>query len=159
MQTILKHVGDMGWENSAWSDDLLAAKKIYPRHQFASKSKKWLPRVKTCDESMHLLVRRVQSVHCRTPEYIRKKMEPNAMENLAERSAAVWQVAQEIKLASPIADPIIMREWLDAWAGGSEHIDTEIQVAQGGVEYVWGGNGAAWWGGKGRGGKGRGSGG
>ena len=80
---------------------------------------------------MELLVRRVQNVHVRTPGYIRKRLEATALETWAERSAAVWQLAQEIKLAVPISDAVIKREWLDAWAEGSDHIDTEIQVAQG----------------------------
>ena len=29
----------------------------------------------------------------------------------------------------PLSDDVIKREWLDAWASGSEHVDVEVQFA------------------------------
>ena len=41
VDSILGHVNLLGWQDAVWSDDNLAGKKIYPRYQFPSKSKKW----------------------------------------------------------------------------------------------------------------------
>jgi len=116
LQSILKHVGDLGWDQSAWSDDNLASRKVYPKCQFSTKSKKWLPRIKTCDESMALLIRRVQMTHQEMPLYMRRKLEVNQLEALAERAAAVWHLAKEVQLSVPLSDDVIKREWLDARA-------------------------------------------
>jgi hypothetical protein len=60
---------------------------------------------------------------------MRKKLEVNQLEALAERATAVWHLAKEVQLLAPLSDLVINREWFDAWAFGSEHADVEAQVA------------------------------
>ena len=126
---ILQHVSCWGWDNSIYTEESLACKKAYPGFQFASKSKKWLPRVKTVPESMTLLVRRLHSSHAALPEYPRKKVETSSMEALSERAAAVWHLGQELLMNVPINPQALASKWTEAWATGSQHVDVEVQVA------------------------------
>ena len=130
MSLILEHVSIMGWDASCWSDDALASKKIYPRYQFFSKSKKWLVRVKTSEESMRMLVRRVQVTHEKTSGFLRRKLETHTLEELAERAAAVENLGKEVQLTVPLADEVLEKAWWGLWAAGSEHINKEVQVGQ-----------------------------
>jgi hypothetical protein len=120
-------VGDLGWESSCWSDDNLSSKKLYPGYQFPSKSKKWVSRLKTTPESMALFVQRVQTAHEKRPDYMRKKMDQSSMEAFAERAAALWHLAEEIKLHTPLPAASIDEHWLSAWAEGSDHVEMELQ--------------------------------
>ena len=79
-----------------WSEDNLASKKIYPKYQFPSKSKKWTPRVRTSEESMLIMKQRVNTVHERLPHYLRKKMELSKLEEMAEQAAVVINLAKEV---------------------------------------------------------------
>ena len=47
---ILEHVETLTWEQACWSDDNLCNKKLFPNFQFPTKSKKWLPRIKTSED-------------------------------------------------------------------------------------------------------------
>ena len=58
---ILEHVGNVSWDDSCWNEDTLSSKKIYPGFQFQAKSKQWLPRLKTSDASMGLMVSRMHT--------------------------------------------------------------------------------------------------
>ena len=126
---ILQHVSCWGWDNSIYTEESLACKKAYPGFQFTSKSKKWLPRVKTVPESMTLLVRRLHSSHAALPAYLRKKLEASSMEALSERAAAVWHLGQELLMNVPINPQALASKWTEAWATGSQHVDVEVQVA------------------------------
>ena len=75
----------MGWAACCWSDGALSSKKIYPKYQFPAKSKKWLPRVKSSEDSMRMLVQRVQATHEKAARAFQKKLVTNALEALAER--------------------------------------------------------------------------
>jgi hypothetical protein len=85
----------MGWDSSCWSDDNLSSKNIYPRFQFPAKSKQLLSRVKTSDESMQLMVRRLHTMLETASTYLRKKPETATVENLAERAAVVVALAKD----------------------------------------------------------------
>ena len=80
LESILSHVSRIGWDNTCWSDDNLASKKIYPIFQFPAKSPRWQARVKTTPESMAMMAQRVQSKQEALPMHLRKKKE------VAERS-------------------------------------------------------------------------
>ena len=95
LNSVLDHVGAMGWDSSCWSDDNLSSKKIYPRFQFPAKSKQWLPRIKTSDESMQLMVRRLHTMFETASTYLRKKPETATVESMAERAAVVVSLAKD----------------------------------------------------------------
>ena len=129
LNSILDFVQTCGWDCCCWSDDNLANKKIYPKHQFPSKSKTWTPRVKTTEESMALMVKRAQHLHTSLPTYQQKKLDAQSCEEMAEKAAAIMHIAEEVQRSAPIAQATIQKEWLDVWAQGGHVIDMEIQSA------------------------------
>ncbi len=128
LDKIIDHVGSLGWEGSCWSHDNLSSKKLYPKFQFPAKCKKWLSRLKTSEESINLLVSRIHTVHEQMPVYMRWKLTISEVEQLAERAAGIYELGQELIQSTQVKLEDVQREFYDAWAAGSQHIDTEIQV-------------------------------
>ncbi|CAK0808477.1 unnamed protein product [Prorocentrum cordatum] len=128
LDSILAHVGNLGWQQCVWSEEVLSNKKIYPKFNFPCKSKKWIPRVRTTDESLCLMIERVQNLHEAQNQMLRVKMTPHVAEMIAESAAAVLAIAQEISLTAPIDDAKLQSSWVRAWAEGSDHVHTEIQM-------------------------------
>lgn len=129
LNTILSHVGIMGWDDCCWTLETLSYKKIFPGHQFPSKSKQWVSRVKTTQDSFASHVRRMQTVHEKAPEYMRTKVDQAASEALAERASALHAVAKELQLQVPIGDGVLLHDYIEQWEQGNETIDKELQVA------------------------------
>ena len=118
----------MGWEVCCWSDDALSSKKIYPKYQFPAKTKKWQTRVRTSEDSMRLLVKRVQATHGKGVRLYMKKLDTKELEALAERAAAVENMGKEVQQTVPLSNEVLEKEWWGPWAAGSEHINREVQV-------------------------------
>ena len=74
LDSILAHVGSMGWQQCAWSEEVLSNKKLYPKFNYPTKSKKWMARVKTTDTSLCLMIERAQNIHAAQNPTIRMKM-------------------------------------------------------------------------------------
>jgi hypothetical protein len=130
MNQILMHVSRVGWECAIWSDDNLCSKKLYPGFQFSAKSKAWLPRLRVCEESMLLFVKRVQLKHEQQPAYLlRRKLELSATEALAERAAFIYNVGQELLSIVPVKAELLQQNFYEAWTSGCSQIDTEAQAA------------------------------
>ena len=128
--SILAHVGDIGWSDCFWSDDNLSSKKIYPNFQFPSKSKHWLPRVRTSSESMALMVKRAHTVQEKLPNFMRKKADPASVEALAERAAVVLHFVKEVLTSCPqLSEAELTKSFIDEWTDGNDQIDFEIQGA------------------------------
>lgn len=128
----MDHVGRYTWDKSCWSDDNLSSKRIYPRYQFSAKSKKWLPRLLTSEGSMILMVQHMQETHAlRVNKGVDiekvKKLDLASVETIAERAAAVYNLAQELSQEVPIARKVIEDQWLHAWVEGNTQIDHEVQ--------------------------------
>eukprot|EP00959_Pyramimonas_sp_CCMP1952_P454731 9470390-Pyramimonas_sp.AAC.1 len=129
LESILEHVGSMGWGSCVWTEDVLASKKNYPNHQFASKSKKWTARVKTSEESFLLMVERAQNSYEMSNPNLRWKLTPANAEALAERASACLAMAAELQLQVPIPEQKIKDAFIEQWRMGSEHVDFELQAA------------------------------
>lgn len=128
LDSILDHVGSMGWDSCVWTEDTLASKKIYPNHQFASKSKKWTSRVKTSEESFLLMIDRAQNVHEMSNPNLKFKLTPVNAEALAERAAACLAMARELQLQVPIQEQKILDAFVEPWRKGSDSVDFELQA-------------------------------
>ena len=124
---ILLHVGELGWEKSAWSDATLSTKKLYPGHQYSSKSKVWMSRLRTTDRSMALTVQRVHALHRKAPEWAKKKIDTSRVEQMSERAAVIVALEAELMQRMPLDLAKVQEEWSNAWAGGSDHVDIEVQ--------------------------------
>lgn len=129
LMLILRHCGDVGWDDSVWLEDALASKKLYARHQFPSKHKKWLPRLLVTHDSMRLCIEKCQQQHIAASKYMRRKMEVGRVEIMSERAAAIYHIGEEVTQNSPISKLLVKERWTDAWVAGADHIDIEIQGA------------------------------
>ncbi len=96
---VLHDVGDMGWDSCCWSANNLLSKRIYPKYQFPSKSKKWRPRIKTSENSMGLMAQRAQAPLVKLLTYMRKRAGINTVQVLAARAAVVWNLSAEVHLS------------------------------------------------------------
>ena len=129
LDKIMDHVVEHG-SSAVWGEDALGSKKLYPGNQFSSpKSKKWLPRIRVTEESMALMVNRIHADFEKTPVAIRKKLARTAVEEIAEVAAAVWHLGQELQLLAPVRAEVVKDKWLNAWASGSDRIQSEVKVA------------------------------
>ena len=115
LDKIMDHVVEHG-SSAVWGEDAL-------------KSKKRLPRIRVTEESMALMVNRIHADFEKTPVAIRKKLARTAVEEIAEVAAAVWHLGQEVQLLAPVRAEVVKDKWLNAWASGSDRIQSEIKVA------------------------------
>ena len=79
-------------------------------------------------ESMVLMVRRVQHLNADANKLAKKKITASEMESIAETAAVLYQLAVEFQKSSPVSDDIMKEKWLDAWAAGSPHVDSEVRA-------------------------------
>jgi len=129
-ELLLVGIGKTGWDNSPWSDDTLASKKLYPKFQFPSKSKKFANWIKTDDESMLLLIRHVHHDHDKRPSYMQKKMELHELESLCMRAAFVMNISRWVPSQMPIDQKKLQENFLNVWEKGEDaHLDVEVKVA------------------------------
>lgn len=64
----------------------MASKHLFPGHQFSARRRKWTPRLKVTEDSLRLMVCRVQSLdHCCN----QSKFDVTHMENVAVKAAAL----------------------------------------------------------------------
>ena len=77
--------------------------------------------------SMTLMVKRVQNLNTDN-KLAKKKITALELEVIAENAAVLYQLAVEFQKSTPVGDEIIKGKWLDAWAGGSPHVDTEVRA-------------------------------
>ena len=78
---------------------------------------------------MLIMIQRVNTVHERLPHYMRKKMELSKLEEMAERAAAVINLANEALVEAPIHQDLIKECFINAWASGDEQVDAEVHAA------------------------------
>ena len=128
---IMEHVGSVGWDASAWTEELLASRKLYPGHSFAAKGKGWAARLKTTDQTMLCFVKRVHATHLSGG-----RLDMGSMEALAERAALLMSAVSEMTLAIPVSRKKLVDEWVASWVEGDGRIDNELQ-ALGEFKFHW----------------------
>ena len=126
---LLEYIGNVGWSASAFNEDMLASKKLYPGHSFYSKGKKWAARLRVTPDVFALLLRRLSHVQINTPKALYRKPNRAQAEALCERACVVVALRKEIKTIVPIRDELLEQEWTNPWATGDEIVDTHIQTA------------------------------
>ncbi len=127
LQIILGHVAAMGWENCCWSDDNLSSKKLFPKFQFPSKTKKWLARMKTSDSSMELAVLYCQNKFLDKSVDFRRKPDVDSVENVSLKAAVAVNIQEELLKLVPLDSARLSQEWLHAWAKGDAKVDVELE--------------------------------
>ena len=131
LDDILTHVGIMGWSESCWTEENLASKRLFPGHGFHSRSRKWAPRLKVTDDSLRLLVKKLQhTVENWRPELGKRPIyDVNFVEGVAEKAAALCGMAREFCKEHPVAYDQVEIKVLKPWAEGDERIDMEVDAA------------------------------
>jgi hypothetical protein len=106
------HIGKMSQGSSAWSDDNIASKKLFPGHSFSAKCKKWAARIRVTDDSFIMWLKFIQKAHEAKPKKEVRRNDLSENISLAEQAAAVWHLGQELLLAVPIKhEDMQMLDW------------------------------------------------
>ena len=115
---LLTHIGKFTYENSAWSDESLSSKKIYPGFAFPAKNKTWAARVRVTEESMMLHVEYVQWQHetqvATWNNHYGRVLKRTKQDQcfIAERAAACYHLGQELRTMVPITEAKLKPDWL-----------------------------------------------
>ena len=131
LDEILCHVGTLGWENAAWTEENLASKRLFPNHAFPAKSRKWQQRLKVSDKSLRIMVRRIhwdQEHQAPGSRSQQKKMDDRACELMAEKAACLVSFAEEFCSEHPISMETVQEKILDEWSTGCKRIDMELSA-------------------------------
>ena len=121
---ILEHIGTFGWDGCAFTEEILSSKFFYPNMSYPAKDRAWSTRLKSSDASMMSFIKRVDNVHAEG-----QRMDLASMEQLSVRAALLHACVQEVKLAVPIPEGKLEKEWIARWEKGDLSLDQELQVA------------------------------
>ena len=126
LDEILTHVGMVGWSQCCWTEENMASKRLFPGHQFSARSRKWTPRLKVTEDSLRLMVRRVQALD----QYQNQsRCDMAHMEGVAEKAAVLSSFAKEFCREHPIGMEVVEDRVLKPWAAGDDRIDMELHAA------------------------------
>lgn len=75
------------------------------------------------------MTRRVHFVHENAKNKIKHKLEPAAMENIAEKAAALVSLAHEFRANHPVEFAVVQEKVLQEWSHGCDRIDMELTAA------------------------------
>ena len=128
LDEILNHVGTLGWENCAWTEENLASKRLFPGHVFPAKNRKWQQRLRVSDRSLRIMVLRIhwEQEHQSCEKRGQKKPDDRACELLAEKAACLVSLADEFCSEHPITMETVQKKILDEWSSGCKRIDMEL---------------------------------
>ena len=117
LDEILNHVGTLGWENCAWTEENLASKRLFPGHVFPAKNRKWQQRLRVSDRSLRIMVLRIhwEQEHQSCEKRSQKKPDDRACELLAEKAACLVSLADEFCSEHPITMETVQKKILDEW--------------------------------------------
>ena len=109
---IMDHIGRTSFAGSAWTDDNLSSKKMYPGYTFPTKGKTWMSSTRrVTKETMLLHIRKIHSDHESTPACMRKKLPNSEIVVWAERAALCWHLGQEFLKMVPISQCKLESSW------------------------------------------------
>ncbi|CAL1146424.1 unnamed protein product [Cladocopium goreaui] len=128
LDEILNHVGTLGWENCAWTEENLASKRLFPGHVFPAKNRKWQQRLRVSNRSLRIMVLRIhwEQEHQSCEKRSQKKPDDRACELLAEKAACLVSLADEFCSEHPITMETVQKKILDEWSSGCKRIDMEL---------------------------------
>ena len=119
-----------GRENSPYTDELMASKKIYPGSHFkAAHCKAWTSRMTITRQSVLVFVKRVSAEWEKTPQFLRRRYVKGVGEEIAMKAAVVVNMAKEVQEIAPIPDEVLQQEWIDKWVAQDPQIDLAVESA------------------------------
>jgi hypothetical protein len=126
---LISHSNTHGWEQCAWTEDMLASKKLLPGQTPRTPNKKWNLRQTTCNESCTLMVKQINSDFEKMPLHARRKGTKTGAEEAALICALAWNVAMEAQQLMPIEDATLKSGFLDKVANSDPKVITELLLA------------------------------
>jgi hypothetical protein len=126
---LIKHVAEHGWESCAWTDDVLASKKMYPGFAPRGGSKLWNERQKITGKSCKLMVESVQANHAKMNAGLKRPTSKLDAENLAAQAALAYALVAEVKGIMPISEDILEAKWLAKFAEADAKVTSELAMA------------------------------
>ena len=116
----------MGSDQALWSDDNLSTKKLFPKFSFPAKSKKWVNRLKTSDQSMLLAIRYLHAKFKARSVEMRSRPDSSVVEDASRKAALAYNLANELCNLVPLRFEQVFQDWCVAWAEGDCNVDTEL---------------------------------
>ena len=118
-------VSEMGWEESPWTEDALASKRILPGYVFrVADSKAWSARQTVSRQSVVLMVERMRQDVAK--KNLRGKLTEKQVSERAQSAAVIYNVLNEVKtlVSMPLSD---LDKWLGDWLEGDAGLDMELR--------------------------------
>ncbi len=113
---LMRNVSEVGWENSVWTDDLLASKRLLPGATVrCHTSKKWTARTKMTDKAFVSYIRFMVNQFDKMPLPCRKKMERSDSDDVATQAAVVHNLSAEVQELYPIPEELLENEFVGKW--------------------------------------------
>ena len=123
---VVADISAKGWDNSVWTEEGLACKKMYPGTHFRCQSKKWTARKVVTPHSLRLmLLRSVQ----RGNMPAKCKLNKAATEAASEMAACVWNIAKEAQEMVPFTEEALENQFFNPWVQGNPAIEFQVQSA------------------------------
>ena len=118
-------VSELGWEESPWTEDALASKRILPGYVFrVADSKAWSARQTVSRQSVVLMVDRLRRDVAK--KNLRGKLTEKLVSERAQSAAVIYNVLTEVKTLAPIP-PSELDAWLTDWLEGDAGLDMELR--------------------------------
>ena len=125
---LLDDVPQNGWDESPWSEEGLASKKIYPGSHFrTSHSKAWTKRQVITKESLRLMRRQICYYNRSVPH--KHKLTKPDMEARAEKAVVVFNLGLELDALAKVPWTTIEQQFLDKWVQNDPAIELQVSSA------------------------------
>lgn len=120
LDRILNDIDQYGWDNSLWSAEGLANKKIFPNHQHAPRGlpSSWLDRLRTNNENCIMFVQRANSLNAKKAPQFRKKLDSTSLEAISMQACFVQSVAKEVSMSNQSMKELVWEQWVAPWVAG-----------------------------------------
>ena len=121
LSLVMEHVGTLGWQNSVFTDDCFANKRVYPGSLFKHPKISW----KVSERSMRLHILMTMSDHMGKAEWSRRKVSKKDFQEGAELAAVAEAVFEEAKSKLGLDEADLQQGFLDVL---SSCIDQQLQL-------------------------------
>ena len=121
LSLVMEHVGALGWQNSVFTDDCFANKRVYPGSVFKHPKISW----KVTERSMRLHILMTINDHMGKAEWSRRKVGKKDFEEGAELAAVAEAVFEEAKSKLGLDEADVQQGFLDVISSCS---DQQLQL-------------------------------
>ena len=125
LDVVTQVVSASWWEESPWTEEVLACKRIYPGAVFrVDGSKQWTSRQTVVRESCVLMLKRVEGDFNR--KQLKGKLTERHIADRAQMAAVVISVSKELGKLAPIPESEV-EAWIKMWQEGEPGLEMELK--------------------------------